>query len=158
MTAWILSIAGVTILSVLVDLILPSGQTAKYIKNVFAFVLIFVIISPLPSLIKGKFNVNDIFESEEIILQEDFIYQVNRDKLTALKKSITDALDEEGFKNVLVTINADIFQIDMQIKEINVDLSDLVIDENSGHIDIEKAITEIIVKLVGEEVIIIFNE
>lgn len=158
MTAWILSIAGVTILSVLVDLILPSGQTAKYIKNVFAFVLILVIISPLPSLIKGKFNVNDIFESEEIILQEDFIYQVNRDKLTALEKSITEALDEEGFKNVLVTINADIFQIDMQIKEINVDLSDLVIDENSGHIDIEKAITEIIVKLVGEEVIIIFNE
>ena len=67
MTAWILSIAGVTILSVVVDLILPSGQTAKYIKNIFAFVMILVIISPLPALIKGNFNVNDIFESEEIV-------------------------------------------------------------------------------------------
>lgn len=158
MTAWILSIAGVTILSVVVDLILPSGQTAKYIKNIFAFVMILVIISPLPALIKGNFNVNDIFESEEIVLQEDYIYQVNRDKLTALEEEITSSLEEKGIKNVVVTINADIFQIEMKILEVNVDLSDLVIDENSGHIDIEKAITDIIVELVGEEVIIIFNE
>ena len=40
MTGWILSIAGVTILSVLVDLIMPNGQTAKYIKNVYAFMMI----------------------------------------------------------------------------------------------------------------------
>ena len=158
MTAWILSIAGVTILSVVVDLILPSGQTAKYIKNIFAFVMILVIISPLPALIKGNFNVNDIFESEEIVLQEDYIYQVNRDKLTALEKEITSSLEEKGIKNVVVTINADIFQIEMKILEVNVDLSDLVIDENSGHIDIEKAITEVVDRLVGEEVIIIFNE
>lgn len=158
MTAWILSIAGVTILSVVVDLILPSGQTAKYIKNIFAFVMILVIISPLPALIKGNFNVNDIFESEEIVLQEDYIYQVNRDKLTALEKEITSSLEEKGIKNVVVTINADIFQIEMKILEVSVDLSDLVIDENSGHIDIEKAITEVVNRLVGEEVIIIFNE
>lgn len=158
MTAWILSIAGVTILSVVVDLILPSGQTAKYIKNIFAFVMILVIISPLPALIKGNFNVNDIFESEEIVLQEDYIYQVNRDKLTALEEEITSRLENNGIKNVVVTINADIFQIEMKILEVNVDLSDLVIDENSGHIDIEKAITEVVNRLVGEEVIIIFNE
>lgn len=158
MTAWILSIAGVTILSVVVDLILPSGQTAKYIKNIFAFVMILVIISPLPALIKGNFNVNDIFESEEIVLQEDYIYQVNRDKLTALEEEITSSLEEKGIKNVVITINADIFQIEMKILEVNVDLSDLVIDENSGHIDIEKAITEVVDRLVGEEVIIIFNE
>ena len=158
MTAWILSIAGVTILSVVVDLILPSGQTAKYIKNIFAFVMILVIISPLPALIKGNFNVNDIFESEEIVLQEDYIYQVNRDKLTALEEEITSSLEEKGIKNVVVTINADIFQIEMKILEVNVDLSDLVIDENSGHIDIEKAITEVVDRIVGEGVIIIFNE
>ena len=158
MTAWILSIAGVTILSVAVDLILPSGQTAKYIKNIFAFVMILVIISPLPALIKGNFNVNDIFESEEIVLQEDYIYQVNRDKLTALEEEIASSLEEKGIKNVVVTINADIFQIEMKILEVNVDLSDLVIDENSGHIDIEKAITEVVDRLVGEGVIIIFNE
>lgn len=158
MTGWILSIAGVTILSVLVDLIMPNGQTAKYIKNVFAFMMILVIISPLPSLLKGNFDIGDIFQNEEIVIQEDFVYQVNRDKLTALEDSINKTLEEEGLKNVIVTINADIFQIEMQIKEINVDLSDLVIDGNSGHIDIEKAITEVVDRLVGEGVIIIFNE
>ena len=158
MTAWILSIAGVTIISVLVDLILPNGQTAKYIKNIFAFVMILVIISPLPSLINGKFSVDDIFDNEEILIQEEFIYQVNRDKLTALEESIVETLNENGISNVAINVNADIFQLDMQIKEVYVDLSEIVIDENSGHIDIEKAITKVIEQLLGEEVIIVFNE
>lgn len=157
MTAWILSIAGVTVLSVLVDLILPSGQTAKYIKNVFAFIMILVIISPLPSLLKGNFKINEIFESEEIVLQENFIYQINKDKLDQLEKNIESEIEEAGMQNVDVSISADVFSYQMKIKEIYVDLSDLVIDENVGHIDIRKAITKIIVKLAGE-VSVVFNE
>lgn len=156
MIAWILSITGITVLSVLIDLILPTGQTAKYIKNVFAFIMIFVIISPLPKLINGSFNIDQIFESEdEIVLQEDFIYQVNRDKLTALEKAIESKLVEENINGVEVSISADIFSKEMEIKSIYVDLSDLVITPNSSHIDIKKAITKNIKNIVGEVDIII---
>ena len=158
MTAWILAITGVTILSVVVDLILPNGQTAKYIKNVFAFIMILVIISPLPSLINGKFTIDNILSSEEITIQENFIYQVNKDKISALETGITEILEEKGFKNVLITIDADIFEIDMQLKSVNVDLSDLVIDGNSSHIDIKKTVTDVVNQIVGEEVVVIFNE
>ena len=158
MTAWILAITGVTVLSVLVDLILPNGQTSKYIKNVFAFIMIFVIISPLPSIINGKFTIDNILSTEEITIQEDFIYQVNKDKLLALEKNITQILEEKGLKNVIVTINADIFEIDMQLKSVNVDLSDLVIDENYTHIDIKKTVTDVVNQIVGEQVVVIFNE
>jgi len=157
MTAWILSIAGVTVLSVFIDLILPSGQTAKYIKNIFAFIMILVIISPIPKIIKGNLNINQIFESEEIVLQEDFIYQINRDKLTALENTIEDYLLEEGYEDVEISISADIFSSEMEIKEIYVDLSDLVISGNSQHIDIKKEITKVVQKIAGE-VEIVFNE
>ena len=37
LSAWILSIAGIVLLSVLVELILPAGSMSKYIKGIFAF-------------------------------------------------------------------------------------------------------------------------
>ena len=157
MTAWILSIAGISVVSVLVDLILPSGQTAKYIKNIFAFITIFVIISPLPKLLSGNVKFDDIFESEEIILQEDFLYQVNRDKLSALESSVQVNLESEGVKGVIVSLSADIFKTEMQIEEVFVDLSEIVIDENCQHKDIKKLITKIVKNCVGE-VEITFNE
>lgn len=157
MTAWILSIAGISVVSVLVDLILPSGQTAKYIKNIFAFITIFVIISPLPKLLNGDVKIDDIFESEEIILQEDFLYQVNRDKLSALESSVQVNLESEGVKGVIVSLSADIFKTEMQIEEVFVDLSEIVIDENCQHKDIKKLITKVVKNCVGE-VEITFNE
>ena len=157
MTAWILSIAGISVVSVLVDLILPSGQTAKYIKNIFAFITIFVIISPLPKLLSGNVKFDDIFESEEIILQEDFLYQVNRDKLSALESSVQVNLESEGVKGVIVSLSADIFKTEMQIEEVFVDLSEIVIDENCQHKDIKKLITKVVKNCVGE-VEITFNE
>ena len=157
MTAWILSIAGISVVSVLVDLILPSGQTAKYIKNIFAFITIFVIISPLPKLLSGDVKIDDIFESEEIILQEDFLYQVNRDKLSALESSVQVNLESEGVKGVIVSLSADIFKTEMQIEEVFVDLSEIVIDENCQHKDIKKLITKVVKNCVGE-VEITFNE
>ena len=157
MTAWILSIAGISVVSVLVDLILPSGQTAKYIKNMFAFITIFVIISPLPKLLSGNVKIDDIFQSEEIILQEDFLYQVNRDKLSALESSVQVNLESEGVKGVIVSLSADIFKTEMQIEEVFVDLSEIVIDENCQHKDIKKLITKVVKNCVGE-VEITFNE
>ena len=93
MSAWILSIAGVCMMSVVVDLVLPSGQTAKYIKNIFGYIIVLVIIWPLPSIVKGNFDFGSIFESQEIVLQEDFIYQVNRDKLTSIEKLLEEQIE-----------------------------------------------------------------
>ena len=56
MSSWVMSIVGVVCLGVLLDLIVPEGQTNKYIKGVFALLIIFVIISPLPALVGKKFD------------------------------------------------------------------------------------------------------
>ncbi len=159
MSAWILSIAGVCMMSVVVDLVLPSGQTAKYIKNIFGYIIVLVIIWPLPSIVKGNFDFGSIFESQEIVLQEDFIYQVNRDKLTSIEKLLEEQIEELGLKNVDVSISANIFTTDMTVDEIFVDLTNLVIDEKAEHIDIEKAIVELVMDIVEiEESKVVFSE
>ena len=116
-----------------------------------------MIISPLPKLLSGDVKIDDIFESEEIILQEDFLYQVNRDKLSALESSVQVNLESEGVKGVIVSLSADIFKTEMQIEEVFVDLSEIVIDENCQHKDIKKLITKVVKNCVGE-VEITFNE
>ena len=55
-SSWIMAIVGVSVLGVLVDLVMPNGQTKKYIKGIFAFIVVLVIISPLPNLLNKNFS------------------------------------------------------------------------------------------------------
>ena len=52
-SAWVLSVAGISMLAVLIDLILPTGQTKKYIKGVFALIVVVVVITPIFDLFKS---------------------------------------------------------------------------------------------------------
>lgn len=56
MSAWIMSVVGVICLGILLEIVLPEGQTAKYVKGAFSLLIVFVIASPLPALIKGDFK------------------------------------------------------------------------------------------------------
>ncbi|MBR2221338.1 MAG: stage III sporulation protein AF, partial [Clostridia bacterium] len=59
-STWVLSIVGIIILSILVDLILPSGKTSSFIKNIFGYLIIVVILSPVFTFFTNKdFSVND---------------------------------------------------------------------------------------------------
>jgi stage III sporulation protein AF len=156
-SSWLMSVAGISILSVLVDLIMPNGQTKKYIKGVFAFIIVFVIISPIPSLIDEKFNIDDIFQ-EEIELQDEYFYQMNRNRLDGLENLIIQNLKEEGLSGVKVKINANIFTKNMKINAIFVDLSQVVINEKIKHIDINELVKSSILKyMVIDEKKIIFD-
>ena len=138
-SSWLLSIAGVVILSVLAELVLPEGQINKYTKVIFSFVILLVIIMPLPKLFQKDFDINKYFNSSENVLQEDYLYQLNLDKLTALNKDIAQELDDVGLENVVVSINANILTETLEIYGVFVDLSNLEYDESWTNKDIAKA-------------------
>jgi len=76
MAGWIMGIVGVVCLGVLLDLVIPEGQTAKYIKGVFALVVIFVIISPLPALLGREFKLS--FSDDGYFADQDYLLDVAR--------------------------------------------------------------------------------
>lgn len=156
---WILSIAGIICASVIIEFVLPEGQMNKYIKSVLSFIIVFVILMPIPKLLGKEFEYSNIFNYENNIqIDEDYLYQLNLDKINALKQDIENEILDHGYKNVKVYISADIFASQMQYKTINVDLSNLVITENAEHNDITKIkidITSIIqsyLKIDGEKI------
>lgn len=70
MKEWILSVVGVIALGVLVDIILPSGKIAKYVKGAFSLIVVLVISSIVPLIADIDFQIDtDIgkyFSSEDI--------------------------------------------------------------------------------------------
>ena len=135
-SSWIISIAGVICISVIVELILPSGQMNRYIKGIFAFIIILVIIMPLPKLLNLKIDLSNVFNTQEITLQDEYLEQLNLNKLMMLKEETEKDIEKTGYSNVVVSINADIFAKKVEIKSVYVDISQIVINEKAPHKDI----------------------
>lgn len=70
MGAWIMSVVGVICLGVLLEIVLPEGQTAKYVKGAFSLLVVFVIAAPLPALFKKDYT----FSVDSSIFQVDEEY------------------------------------------------------------------------------------
>lgn len=148
LSSWVLSIAGICVLSVLIDLFLPSGQMSSHIKSIFNFIVVFVIIAPLPKVIKNyNIDYSSFISTSDIELQQDFIYQVNYDKLEALKNEIQSKLTEKGLNNIEISISADIFIENMVLESVYVDISNLVIENPNQHIDIKKEVENVILSV-----------
>lgn len=137
-SSWLLSIAGVILLSVLAELILPEGQINKYIKVIFAFATILVIIMPLPKLIGKNFDIDKFFHGESQI-QQDYLYQRNIDKLESLSVEVSKEIEDAGLLNVELSINANVFAENLEIFGVYVDLCEIEYDEKFGSKDISKA-------------------
>lgn len=146
-SSWVLSIAGVICLSVVADFILPEGQTGKYVRGIFSFIILLVMISPLPKLL-NKENFSNLFGFDYVIeVDEDYLYQLNLDRLSYCKQEIEEQIQKYGYKNVEVYLNCDIFDKQMKFKSITVDLKGLVISKDAEHKNIAK-IREDITKII----------
>ncbi len=151
-SSWIMSIAGIICISVIVELILPEGQMNRYIKAIFSFIVILVIILPIPKLLNSNIDFSNIFGYDNNLnVDEDYLYQLNLDKVNSYKEDIEKEIESHGYKNVSIYINCDIFENKMEFKSITVDLTSLVITENAEHKDItkiKKDITSIILSFI----------
>ena len=147
-STWLLSIAGVVILSVLAELVLPEGQMNKYTKVIFSFVILLVIIMPLPRLLGKDFDISKFLGGTQDTLQDDYLEQINLDKLTVISEGVNTKIKECGLNNVVVSINANIFSEKLEIYGILVDLREIEYTKTFGSKDITKAKAKIL-KIIG---------
>ncbi len=91
MKQWVLSVAGIAILSVLADVVLPVGQTRKYVKTVVNVVVTAVLAQPVLS-----FFINPDFSFSEIAVQEQYLQYVDVREESVLQE-LQSCLEEVGF-------------------------------------------------------------
>ena len=98
MTGWILSIVGMVLTVTLTEIMLPEGQTAKYIKGVISLMVVYVVIAPIPALLSSKIDINSFFDFSSGSYESDqaFIEIIKEDKQSVLGKELTAYLKGEG--------------------------------------------------------------
>lgn len=106
LSTWVVTIAGVVILVNVCEILMPDGEMNKYIKGTLSIICMFVLISPLPELMKTEINISDIIfgENSTVNIDYSFLDYVNRNKADALSKELETKFEKEGFNKVEVGI------------------------------------------------------
>jgi len=148
---YLLSIVGMVVILLIIDLILPSGQTSKYIKSISAIFLVLVICTPIVKILQGNIDFSSIFSSVGYELDENYLYNVQLKEAETLQENIEKMLDEAGYNNVEVVVNILTNQLSMKISSIFADLSKTVLTNNSTHINNYTAVQMLIANYCGVE-------
>lgn len=146
MKTWILNLVGISLLGVLIEILLPKGNTNKYIKGVLSLVLVYVIISPMISLFSGNKvgNINS-FVNDDIVVDTSFIDEINISSNELEENNIQRILDNEGIKNIKVNIISNTFSQN-KIEFVKVCTKNMVIETESLNINTKEKITNIVSK------------
>lgn len=147
--SWVLKIVGIVVIGVLIDIILPEGETHKYIKSIFACFVLFVIVSPLPKLL--DYRIKDIDKgspSAYVEIDDNFLEEYEKIHVKQCENKIKECLELENISvdTVEVETNKD-NSGNVVIKKITIYLDEKsVMNLEKQHINIIRQVKDIIKK------------
>lgn len=158
--SWLLSVIGIVVIGVLINLILPEGEIQKYIKAIFSVFVVFIMIYPILNIDISKINYDDFFYNQtSVTVDEKYLENYKEKYRESLQNQCETVLNNNGYQNVRVEIYLNLSSEKFEIEKVYVNLKNLVINGNSVHIDKYKEIKSIIVSLLDvEEGKVIMNE
>ena len=129
-------IAGVIVLLALLENVIPNSNSGKSVKRVVSVACVLIILSPIINIVKGSNENTETAFSYNEYLQE---YQNE-----LVEKSVNHLLITEGYnvENLIVTGEYD--GSNYTVKKIQIKFKDLVINENSEHINIIEKIDKLL--------------
>lgn len=97
MASWLASILGVVVVGVIVELLTQNRRMGNFIRSIYGFIVLLVIVSPLPKLLKADWWTS---HAEEMVNAEmlENLAQSSR------QKQITQTLRLKGYDHALVTV------------------------------------------------------
>lgn len=109
-SGWIQGIIIAVIISTIIEMILPEGNSKKYIKVVIGVYILFSIVSPVISKVTGNsFNLTDIIDLDEYIeasksnssmqnqLENQNEEQIKEIYLSSIKNDIKEKIENKGY-------------------------------------------------------------
>ncbi|MCH5160078.1 MAG: stage III sporulation protein AF [Clostridiales bacterium] len=128
MGKWVVTVAGIAILSVLCDVILPEGQTRKYVKTVFGVVVSLVIIQPLVGLFYNGLS-GIAVDNDSIYPQEQYLESaVSRQNQYALS-TVAQLLDAKGIKVKNIQLNSTADRLTLELNSAYTSNSNAIVEQ-----------------------------
>ena len=106
MSAWVVSLLGIVVITLVCDVILPQGQTAKYVKTVISLVVVCSIVFPLVKMLSG-FDWSFTFEQTSVVYQDSYLDYIRVQKEDSLSASCEKVLNDNGIFDCSVVVCLD---------------------------------------------------
>lgn len=117
-SSWIQGIIIAVIISTIIEMILPEGNSKKYIKVVIGVYILFSIVSPVINKVTGtSFQVSDIFNIDEYIeasssntyqnLEQSQEEQIKEIYISSLKSDMKEKIESKGYKVEEITLEVE---------------------------------------------------
>lgn len=97
MTAWLASIVGIVVVGVIIELLIQGRRMENFIRSIYAFIVLFVIVSPLPKLLKAEWWATQ----PETMINTDFVDHVTQQ---SRQFQVNQILQSMGYKNAIITM------------------------------------------------------
>ena len=154
MNGYILSILGIVICGVIIDIIIPSGSISKYIKSIYSIFVVGVLLSPVLSLISKTGDYKLVYSQYDI--DAELYEYIATQRTNSTEQSIKTKLKNDGFNGVDININFSIKNNNLIYNSCEINLENLVIDQDKQHINKYEFITKVVkehTNLNSEEII-----
>lgn len=124
-SSYILSIVGIILLGVIVDLMLVDGQVKKYVKSIFVLFVIFTLVAPLPNFVNNIKSGEITIPSTEVDIDESYLDIILRQKDNATILAITKAMEDRDIEGVIISVDSSYEKNIYTINYIVVDLEEV---------------------------------
>ena len=156
MKEWLMSIIGIVCLGLFSDIILSESTINSFVKKIIAIISIFIIISPIKNITKIDFSK---FFEYNYIEDSSYIENVYTQQKHYYEKYLEETLSKKGYNNVNVEIIYNLSNNKKKKKKVVLNLKNLVINENTMHINKYKEIKSIVCETLNiKEDIVTLNE
>ena len=149
---WITSILAVVVIGVVVDLLMHGNRMHRFIRGVFGFVTLFIIVSPIPNLIKTGFDFDNIFDfGGSFELDQNYLNIINARKIRLLEQGVEDLLTTKGIAKTKVKITAQVNGAEITVQDATISISDDSFNNNDKE-NIILSITNIVAESLRIEI------
>ncbi|MFI3229162.1 MAG: stage III sporulation protein AF [Bacillota bacterium] len=134
MTEWVSGIVLSIIAVTLIDVIMAEGETRKFIKGIASLLVLFAVVSPLPTLLNSGFSWDSIFsDTTTFSLNVDYLDGVNEKKIAVYQTECEEYFNSCGIEGTVVTLfysGGDTSTPTITFAQI--DIGSVIIDDNNN--------------------------
>lgn len=135
MKTWVLSIVIVVFSISVISLIFPTGKLGKFIKAIFSFVLIFVVLKPVVGIKNFDYNIEDVFNKNEVVIQNLYLEYINDKKIEVYRNNCIKLMEKSGVYNANIDFEYEIAKYGKFLfKIVSLNLENAVINSDKEHI------------------------
>ena len=147
MSGYILSILGIVIAEVVIDVIIPSGNISKYIKSIFSIFVIVVLLAPIINFINNFKGVN--LDTNNLKPDEKLLNFIYKSQVISKEQTIEKELGNNGLNDIDIELNFSTENNELKINSCIVILKNMTNNSDNQHIDIYQNIYEVVNKYTG---------